>query len=488
MKGTCYKSFVYPSKKPYNLNNAVECLKTIAGATLNNKTQYEFLMIEDDEAKFLNALFDELFPICRSITGKGIEESLDLVQKHIPLSLDKVQSGTKVFDWEVPPQWNFKRARLWGPNNRLICDSDINNLHVVNYSIPIDGYFSLEDLKPHLHSLPTQPEAIPYVTSYYQRNWGFCLPDLQRARLKPGRYRVLIESEFDHNGGVPFGQTKIEGESEREILLSSYLCHPSLANNELSGPLVLIGLYNRIKGWSKRRFSYRFLLNPETIGSLCFLYKNHDMLAKNLEAGMILTCMGGNVEKLRYKASRRGDSIFDQLSRHLNSRGELRYIDFNPIHGSDERQYCSPGFNLPMGQISRSLNVSGVPYHTSLDNKESMDMARVTQSIDELEHFLVLAEIAGCAVNQCPFGEPQLGKRGLYPNLNSPSDTNRSDDALADGRHKLNSILTILNCSDGEQSMVSIAESLGVSLDSLAKVIYELEDNGLISYNQNQNV
>lgn len=443
-------------------------------------------MIKNDEAKFLNDLFDELFPLCRSITGKGIEASLDLIQKHIPLKLYKVQSGTKVFDWEVPPQWNFKRARLWGPNNKLICDSDINNLHVVSYSVPVDGLFSLEDLKPHLHSLPNQPEAIPYVTSYYRRNWGFCLPHSQRARLKPGLYRVLIESEFDYSGGVPFGQTNIEGESEKEILLSSYLCHPSLANNELSGPLVLIGLYNRIKGWSKRRFSYRFLLNPETIGSLCFLYQNHDMLAKKLEAGMILTCMGGDVEKLRYKASRRGDSIFDQLSRHLNCRGELRYIDFTPIHGSDERQYCSPGFNLPMGQISRSLNVSGIPYHTSLDNKESMDMARIIQSIDELERFLVLAEIAGCAVNKCPFGEPQLGKRGLYPNLNSPGHTNQSDDTLIDGRHKLNSILTILSCSDGKQSMVSIADSLGVSMDSLAQVIYELEDNELISYNQNE--
>lgn len=440
-------------------------------------------MTPENEYKFLDSLFDKLFPLCRSITGKGIEASIDIINKHMPLELTKVKSGTKVFDWEVPPQWNFNRARLWGPNGDLICDTEINNLHVVNYSEPVDKYLNLKELEPYLHSLPTQPDAIPYVTSYYHRTWGFCLKDIERRALKPGRYRVLIESEFDSEGGVPFAQTKLDGESEREVLLTSYLCHPSLANNELSGPLVLLGLYNRIKSWPKRRYSYRFLLNPETIGSLCFLYKNHHLLTEKLEAGLILTCMGGNVDTLRYKASRLGDSVFDQLAKHISDEGTLRYIDFTPLHGSDERQYCAPGFNLPVAQVSRSLNVPDVPYHTSLDNKASMNMARVIQSIDEVENFLKLGEVAGYAVNQSPFGEPQLGKRGLYPNINSPISGNKSNDNVTDGRFKLNAILTILSDCDGMNSMVDIAKKLNVSLSYLAPILTNLEEHELIKYN-----
>ncbi|WP_419147367.1 DUF4910 domain-containing protein [Pseudoalteromonas 'SMAR'] len=440
-------------------------------------------MSRENEYKLLDGLFDELFPLCRSITGYGIEASMEIISKYMPLHFDRVKSGTQVFDWQVPPQWNFRRARLWDPNGNIICDTDLNNLHVVSYSEPVDKFLTLDELQPHLHSLPDMPEAIPYVTSYYQKTWGFCLKHCDRKTLQPGRYRVLIESEFDPEGGVPFAQTTLEGESKREILLSSYLCHPSLANNELSGPLVLLGLYNRLKKWPIRRYSYRFLLNPETIGSLCFLYKNYQSLVENLEAGLILTCMGGNVDTLRYKASRKGDSTYDQLAHHLASNKLLRYIDFTPLHGSDERQYCAPGFNLPVAQVSRSLNVTEVPYHTSLDTKESMDIARIVQSIDELEKLLKLGEVAGVAVNQSPFGEPQLGKRGLYPNMNTLEHTDKSSDSLVDGRTKLNAILTILSESDGTKSMVQIAESLNLTLATMAPIIKELEQHELIKFN-----
>lgn len=437
-----------------------------------------------DEKKLLNKVFDDLFPLCRSITGPGLEASIDYFKQYIPLEIEKVASGSYVFDWQVPPEWHFNRARLWGPDGELICDTRISNLHVVNYSEGINGEFPLEELLPHLHSIESLPEAIPYVTSYYQRTWGFCLPHQQLKQLQKGKYKVDIDASFKDDGGVPFAHYKLPGESEKEILLSSYLCHPSLANNELSGPLVLLALYNRIKKWPKRRFSYRFLLNPETIGSLCFLSKYHHHLKEYLEAGMILTCMGGPVSSLRYKASRRGDSIFDLLSQLFVSQSDdYRRIPFSPLGGSDERQYCSPGFNLPMGQMSRSLNDPHTPYHSSLDDKLSMDIDQIIKSVNQLESFLKLSEISGKAVNQSPYGEPQLGKRGLYPNLNSENTRKTSNDCTHDSRWQLNAILTTLSMSDGGATMIDIAAKCNVSLSDLEPVILLLENNGLIKFN-----
>lgn len=445
-------------------------------------------MSNNTEYQLLDEMFDALFPICRSITGFGIEASIDYLRKFLPLKVERIPSGTNIFDWTTPPQWNFKRARLWCPDNNLICDTDEHNLHIVSYSEPIEKELELEELENHLHSLPDLPDAIPYVTSYYQRTWGFCLPHNQRTQLKSGKYKVLIESSFDENGGVPFAHCQLKGESEREILLTSYLCHPSLANNELSGPLVLVGLYHRIMQWPRRRFSYRFLLNPETIGSLSFLSKYHQHLKQNLESGLILTCMGGETDSLRYKASRHGNSLFDQLARYENKNNaqKLRYMDFCPLSGSDERQYCAPGFNLPMAQVTRSLNIPSTPYHTSLDTKEAMNIEKLVESIDYLENFLKLGEIAGNAVNQAPYGEPQLGKRGLYPNLNSLNQNNNSNDNIIDGRNRLNSILTILSLTDGKHSMLEIAQRLGVPLKNLEQIISDLESHKLLKFNTNE--
>ena len=441
-------------------------------------------MKNSTEFKLLNEVFDELFPLCRSITGHGIEASMDIMSRYIPLKVEKVPSGTQIFDWLTPPQWNFKRARLWGPDDELICDTEQNNLHIVSYSQPIKTTISLDSLQKHLHSLPDLPDAIPYVTSYYQQTWGFCLTHQQREQLKAGDYRVEIDATFDKQGGVPFAHHTLAGESQREILLTSYLCHPSMANNELSGPLVLLGLYNRISAWPKRRFSYRFLLNPETIGSLCFLSRYNETLQQNLEAGLILTCMGGDVDSLRYKASRRGNTLVDQLAQYESERSNsLRTIPFTPINGSDERQYCAPGFNLPVAQVSRSLNMPSMPYHTSLDTKETMSIARIIESIDYLENFLKLAEISGNAVNQSPFGEPQLGKRGLYPNLNSLTTLKQSNDHILDGRTKLHTILTLLNELDGHTSVLAVAKKLGLELETVAPIVEELESHQLLKFN-----
>ncbi|MES9855334.1 MAG: DUF4910 domain-containing protein [Sedimenticola sp.] len=429
-----------------------------------------------------------LFPIMRSITGPGIEESIRLMQNFMPLEMEKVSTGEKVFDWTVPPEWHLKHARLWGPDGTLICDTDAHTLHVVSYSEPIDATLSLDELESHLHSLPNLPDAIPYVTSYYSRTWGFCLKHNERVLLQPGNYRVQIESEFK-DGGVPFATCVLPGDSEREILLTSYLCHPSLANNELSGPLTLLALYRRLKAWPKRRYSYRFLINPETIGSLCFLSRYHDHLRNNLEAGFILTCMGGPAETLRYKASRRGNTSADQLIQRFaegkepNPQLPFRYTGFCPLGGSDERQYCSPGFNLPMGQIARTVYGEFDGYHNSLDDKAFMGIERLVESANALEHLLSLMDICGKPVNQVPYGEPQLGKRGLYPNLNANSTCSHSADAHVDDRIQLNRILKVLNMADGHTHTTEMADTCDCSLTELNPTIHKLEDSGLLIFN-----
>lgn len=437
-----------------------------------------------NERTLLDQLFDELFPIMRSITGPGIEQSIDIISRTIPLETTKVPTGTKVFDWTVPPEWHYQSARLTGPGGEIICDAANLNLHVVNYSEPVDLKLSLEDLQPHLYSIPELPAAVPYVTSYYKRRWGFCIAHEQREKLKPGTYHARIDTEFK-DGGVLFAQAMLPGESKHEILLSSYLCHPSLANNELSGPLVLLGLYNRIKNWRRRRYSYRFLLNPETIGSLCFLHEHHRELKESLVSGIILTCLGGPAPDLLYKASRKGNTLIDRVIDYPDKKTLLpvRQTPFSPLGGSDERQFCSPGFNLPVGQLSRTTYGQYDGYHNSLDNKEFMGIDNLVGSITTIEQILNYIEICGNPVNLSPFGEPQLGKRNLYPQLNSNETMKMSTDNYVDKRIQLNRILTMLNMADGNRSLIDIAEACQCTVDDLLPVLHMLEDSELIRYN-----
>ncbi|MEH6733285.1 MAG: DUF4910 domain-containing protein [Shewanella sp.] len=437
------------------------------------------------EYTFLSQCFDDLFPLPRSITGPGIEASMHYLQQFMPLSIEKVPSGNQVFDWTVPPEWHLKRATLTGPSGQIICDTNINNLHIVNYSIPTQGEYDLSVLQTHLYSIPHLPTAIPYVTSYYHPTWGFCIADEVKKNLKPGIYKVNIDTEFKTDGGVPFAHCILPGESNKEILLSSYLCHPSMANNELSGPLVLLLLYKRIKMWPKRRFSYRFLLNPETIGSLCFLSRYHHHLKQNLAAGLILTCVGGSSNTLRYKSSRVNNSIFDEVIPTLSqTESNWTFQAFSPLNGSDERQYCSPGFNLPMGQIARTVYGQYSGYHNSLDDKESMDINQLIKSVDQIESMLKIADVCGKPVNQSPFGEPQLGKRSLYPTINKPGNWQLSNDKTIDNRKFLNIVLTTLSMADGLNTSIEIAKKCNCSIHELADVIVILEDKGLIKFNQ----
>jgi aminopeptidase-like protein len=426
----------------------------------------------------LDTLFDELFPILRSITGPGLIQSLGIFARHMPLKIEMVPTGTQVFDWEVPPEWHLRSARLTHESGRVIADAAALNIHVVNYSEPVDVQLSREELQPYLHSLPDLPDAVPYATSYYNRSWGFCVSDNVRRSLPPGTYHAAIDSAFI-DGGVPFAECTLPGECDREILLTSYLCHPSLANNELSGPLTLLALYQRLSKWPRRRYTYRFVLNPETIGALSYLYRRGEHLRQKMVGGMVLTCMGGPYPHLNYRLSRRGDSPIDLVMQERAINGGATVRAFDPTEGSDERQYCSPGFNLPFGQMTRSYAIYP-NYHNSLDDKDYMSIDSVMESVDEVERVLRSVEIAGHFRNLNPFGEPRLGRRGLYPNTNVASTWTLSNDTVADQRTLLTRALIVLNYSDGQHCIYDVARKAGLSVEDFRLAIERLEEIGLL--------
>jgi aminopeptidase-like protein len=434
----------------------------------------------------LSEIFDELFPICRSIAGPGIRESMQCLSRHVPFQIIGVPSGTKVFDWTVPQEWELIEASLKGPNGREILSSRNNNLHVLNFSGPIDLRLSLEDLQKNLHSLPSYPSVIPYLTSYYTNEWGFCLTDEQRKTLQPGEYHAQINArKFD--GELNYAVTELPGKTDKLVLITSYLCHPSLANNELSGPLCLLSLYEKIASWANRQYTYRFLLIPETIGSIVYLSLLGRELKAHLFAGIVLTCLGGPVLSLSVKKSRRsflGDPAnVDLLADHLQqTQSKLwRLRDFDPTSGSDERQFCSPGFNLPFVQIARTIYGEYAEYHTSGDTKEFMRIDQVERSVHQIERFIKALDYEGLRLrNTSPFGEPQLGRRGMYPNMNSPNTWGYSSDRHYDERKILNMMLNLLSLADGERSLRDVASLIKSPVTELCPVADRLEAEGLV--------
>jgi aminopeptidase-like protein len=414
-------------------------------------------MVAQEEVKEIEKLFDRLFPICRSITGPGLRETLDILSKYMPLEHFAVKTGTKVLNWVIPEEWRIYDAWLKGPDGEKIVDFKDNNLHILNYSTPIDKEIELNELKEHLHTVPHLPDAIPYVTSYYKRRWGFCLPHNKYTELKPGKYHAYINSELV-NGELNYGHAILPGESDKEILISTYICHPSMANNELSGPIVATFLYNRIAKWKKRNFTYRFVFVPETIGSIAYLDRFGDKIKERIYSGLVLTCVGGKAN-LNYKLSRQEEAPIDKIIKHLFEYSEIEgsMRPFTPIFGSDERHYCSPGFNLPMGQMARL--VYGYPqYHTSADDKGLMTIESLYNSINEVELILKALELDGYYINNYPYGEIKLDQHGLYPDINSRQYSNQFKDKVIQNRHQLNQLLTVLNYSDGVHSMREIVE------------------------------
>lgn len=435
---------------------------------------------QTNERHRLDSLFDELFPICRSITGPGLRESLDIVSEHIPLEQEAVPSGTQVFDWEVPPEWLIHGAQLTGPDGKVYADFEETNLAVVNYSEPVDTRLSLAELDSHLYTDPDVPDATPYVTSYYDQMWGFCLPQNVYEALPEGEYHAYIDSEFV-DGELNYGHTVLPGRSEQEVLLSSYLCHPSLANNELSGPLTLTSLYRRIKAWEDRKYTYRFVLCPETIGSIAYLSRYGDHLTDNVIGGLVLTCLGGPNNHLCYKTTRREIALVDKTVRNIAQYAEcdIEIQPFSPTSGSDERQYCSPGFNLPVGRMARTPPGTYREYHNSRDDKNFMGIDALIDSAEEIADLLRGFEVADRYTNTEPYGEPMLSKRDLYPSVNSPTRWETTDAAVKK-QEFLDNILTILSYSDGERPMVEIANRIQTPVTRLTPAIDVLEEHDLL--------
>ena len=415
-------------------------------------------------------LMSRLFPICRSITGDGVRETLAVLQEWIDLDVQEVPTGYQAFDWTVPKEWSIRDAYIKNRRGERVVDFQKSNLHVLNYSIPVAAKMSFEALRPHLYSKPELPDAIPHMTSYYEERWGFCLSQNQLDTMADDDYDILIDSSLS-DGHLTYADSVIPGASEREVLISTYICHPSLANDNLSGP-VLTAMLNRLLARCDLRYTYRFVYIPETIGALVYLSKNGERLRQNLDAGYIITCVGDD-GPFTYKKSRRGDSAADKVAEHClkHMAGENQVIiqEYFPM-GSDERQYCSPGFNLPVGSLMRSMYGTYPEYHTSLDNMGFVSAQGMADSLIAYLRMVQVHELNRKYINLKPYGEPQLGKRGLVPTLGElylkPEDETRQ-------RY-------LLGYSDGTMDLVDIANQASQPAWEFAPEIESLTEAGLL--------
>jgi len=409
----------------------------------------------------------ELYPICRSITGEGIRRSLSRIGNLIPLKMVEVPSGTPVFDWVVPKEWNIRDAYITSPRGKRIVDFQHCNLHVLNYSTPVHVTMPLSELKDHLFTVPERPDWIPYRTSYYKENWGFCLSHNQMLALGDGEYEVCIDSSLQ-DGHLTYGECYLRGRSEEEVLISCHACHPSLANDNLSGLAVATFLAQFL---SERdlRYSYRFLFIPGTIGAITWLARNPEA-ARRVRHGLVLTCVG-DAGGFHYKKSRRGNAEIDravaQVLRHSDEPHEI--LDFSP-YGYDERQYCSPGFNLPVGCLMRSIWGTFPEYHTSADNLDFIRPPQLAGSLRVCTAILDVLENNRRYCNQNPYCEPQLGRRNLY--RSTGGDTVGVE---------ISARLWVLNLSDGENSLLDIAERSGIPFPAIAEAAELLGESGLLS-------
>lgn len=415
---------------------------------------------ENNEGKLMYELMCELFPICRSLTGDGVRQTLSILQQHIPLEIVEVPTGTKVFDWEIPKEWNIHNAYIIDPEGNKIVDFKENNLHVVGYSTPVDQDITLEELQQHLYSLEDQPDAIPYITSYYKERWGFCVTHHQRQTLKAGTYHVYIDSELKE-GYLSYGEVVIPGESEKEIFLSTYICHPSMANNELSGPVMATQLIKWILQ-KPRKYTYRIVFIPETIGSITYLSKHLSHLKQNVIAGYNISCVGDE-RAYSYLPSRNGNTLSDRVALNVLKHKHKDFIHYSFLdRGSDERQYCSPGIDLPIASIMRSKFGQYPEYHTSLDNLQLVTATGLQGCYDVYVECLELIEKNAYYQVTC-LCEPQLGKRGLYPTLSTKESGNQVRTmmnfiAYADGKHDLLEIAEVIN--EPAIDLVSLLEQL----------------------------
>nr|WP_314092155.1 DUF4910 domain-containing protein [uncultured Shinella sp.] len=414
----------------------------------------------------LHALVSRLFPICRSITGEGVRRTLAILADTIDLAVREVPTGTQVFDWTVPQEWTVRDAYIRAEGGKVVVDLAASNLHLVGYSEPMARRMPLSELRTHIHTLPDQPDLIPYRTSYYSRSWGFCMAHHDYLALEEGDYDVFIDTTLA-DGTLTYGEAFLPGETGREVLLTAHICHPSLANDNCSG-LAVLALVARALGRRRNRFGYRFLFAPGTIGALCWLAGNEERLS-SIDHGLVVSCVGDGGGPV-YKRSRRGDATIDRAMEAVRCDGrKVTMLDFSPF-GYDERQFCSPGFDLPVGLLQRSAFGTFPEYHTSADNLDFVRPEHLASSFRMITDIVDVIETDRVPLNLSPKGEPQLGRRGLYS---------------ATGGHKTTSDITmaylwVLNLADGRHSLLDIACRSGLPFSAIAAAATRLEDCGLL--------
>ena len=431
-------------------------------------TEIQHALNASDKGSAMYRMIEELYPICRSITGNGVRQTLHGIQQHIPVEVHEVPSGTQVFDWRVPLEWNIRDAYIAAQDGTRVVDFRRCNLHVMSYSVPIKSRMSLKDLQAHLHTLPDRPEWIPYRTSYYKDNWGFCLSHNQLKQLPDTDYEVYIDSSLE-SGHLTYGECFLPGESAEEVLISTHICHPSLCNDNLSGIAVSAFLCRALQNM-QHKLSYRFLFIPGTIGSITWLAMNQEH-TNWIRHGLVLTGVG-DAGAITYKRSRRGEAKVDLVTTHVlqYSNEPYKIIEFFP-YGYDERQYCSPGFDLPVGCLMRTPHGEYSEYHTSADDLEFVRSWALHNTLSLCLKILFVLENDRIPISLNPYCEPQLGKRGLY----------RAVAGQKEGALQEMALLWVMNLADGRHSLLDIANKARMPFDVVHMAAKELSDHGLLN-------
>ncbi|WP_416477368.1 DUF4910 domain-containing protein [Streptomyces sp. LKA04] len=415
----------------------------------------------------MHALVERLYPLCRSITGDGVRDTLAIVDEYVPLRVHEVPTGTRVLDWTVPQEWNVRDAYIADADGRRVVDFAASSLHVLGYSVPVSATMTLAELRPHLHTLPDRPAWVPYRTSYYERAWGFCLAQDTLDAMPEGEYEVRIDSTLA-DGHLTYAEHVVPGQVTDEVIVSCHVCHPSLANDNLAGVAVAAFLARELAERTPY-YTYRFIFAPGTIGAITWLARNAERVER-VRHGLVLACAGDRGD-LTYKRSRRGDADIDRVMRHVLSASQRphRITEFTP-YGYDERQYCSPGFDLGVGSLTRTPYAGYPEYHTSADNPAFVSPRAMEDTLAVCREAFAVLDRDRRYVNLSPYGEPQLGRRGLYDSLGGRSDAKQAQMAM----------LWVLSLADGEHGLLDVAERSGLPFETVADAAEALHAAGLL--------